>query len=260
MPRKRCADCGSTIGASSVTLATELALCAACARAQVCSARTKATELPAESGIDPANPPNGAWFRSHGATQRLGLTLRSSSAIALGVFAVAWNGTFAVFWANAGGPAYEGPPVTLLFVLPFLMAGAALISVTVLFIWGRSEVVIDGELARWTYGVGRLGIRRSFNVNEVVAIEPVSVEGREDEWHPAYGMNARVRLRDSSRSVRIWLGGNENRAAFVIGMLQALLPPRQSAGETAPGAGVSSESGRSAYSTCEISERHRPEG
>jgi len=225
MPAISCPDCGSEIGASGINVATDVAYCTACNRAHPLSTLAGAKSSADDVVVDPDHPPRGAWFRQSADEVRVGVSLRHISVLAIAAFAIGWNG-FLVHFFGFGSSSGQSSGVPWLFMVPFVAVGIGMIGMTVLMSCGKSEVTIRGDNAVWSYGVAGIGLRRRFLVSDVLAVERDKVvKDAENALGGRHSHHAIIRRADSAKSVRIWLGANENRATFVIGMLRALLIP-----------------------------------
>lgn len=201
MATPTCTKCRRVIPSDDINVAKDVAYCRQCNVSYRLSDLTFGNE--SDPGVNLQHPPQGAWYRTNGATIVVGATNRSLGA-ALGVLFVTlfWNGIVSVFvtqaivgtlynfqipipaWFPKMGGSSTGPGETLflwLFLTPFIMIG--LIAVVLCFstLFGRTEVKIANTRGAVFIGIIALGWYRRFDPSQVrdVRTNEVRNEGKE---------------------------------------------------------------------------------
>ena len=183
----RCAECGSEIGGDDVNIAADTAYCRACGHL------SRPSELLADSdagldGVDVGDPPDGCEMRE---TLGGGIALRATARSvggAVGAIAIAlfWNGITGIFVAFnlAATLHFMGVPMPKgfvdgldmepwlcvglwLFLTPFMLIGACMISIALLNLFGHVAVTVAPGSGRIFTGVGPIGWRRRFEPSQV---------------------------------------------------------------------------------------------
>jgi hypothetical protein len=199
-----------------------------------------------DSGIDPNNPPAGAWYRNDGMGPVIGATHRSLGA-AFGALAISlfWNGIVSVFvvlalsstlrhlgfqlpdWFPApnmnNSPMGVGMTLFLwIFLTPFIAIGLVMIGAFFSALAGRTEVRMHNADGVVSTGIGALGYRRRFDAS---AVKNVRIDDR--QWRDSDGDRRRktciiIETRDG-KQVRLGSMLTPERRKFVAGALRKVL-------------------------------------
>ncbi len=192
-----CPVCGNEIPTESMNVSEGVALCPSCERlsplSQVGRLVRPVTEIL-------RHPPGGCEVRQSGPEVAFTASTRSLGkfliTLALMLF---WNGFLCIFlvllasalYANLIGPPPPwmpkpvmndepmGPGATIflaVFLTPFIAAGIVLFWLVAMYVWGRSEVVINGPEAWVQTGIGPLVWRRRFRPESVANVRLRSTE------------------------------------------------------------------------------------
>jgi hypothetical protein len=205
-----CPTCAGRVAMDDVNVARDLALCRACERTF-----SFADAVCVDSSHDvPPEPPCGSWFEETFEGFRVGASTRSWAAL----FIV----PFTLFWAGGSMGGLYGSQIVearfnllaTLFGIPFLLGSVALVSFSLMLIFGRvAATVASGEGDVFT-GVGPIGWRRRFDWGTVrEAIEITSSHGRNGEPSKV------IRL-TGSRPFNFGSMLNESRRSYILAVLR----------------------------------------
>lgn len=169
-----CPTCQQPLLADNINIQTDLALCKACGHT------ARVSEL-ADIDFNPGavqSPPGGAWYQDTPLGQVVGATTRSAIAFFLVPFMCVWSG------GSLGGiygsqiRSGEFNPLLSAFGIPFLLGSIMFWSLALMAVCGKVEVRIrEGSGVVFT-GIGPLGWKRRFNLDEIEAIEDASTRSR----------------------------------------------------------------------------------
>ena len=187
-----CPKCHRPIPSDEINVANDVAYCRSCNLSHQLSNLTHRAEL--DAGVDFNQPPPGTWRHNDGAGLVIGASHRSFGA-ALGTLAVAlfWNGIVSVFvlmatastlqlfafglpeWFPAPkmGNVSMGIGMTIflwIFLTPFIVIGLVMIGAFLSSLAGRTEVRVTNPEGSVFTGIGSVGWRRRFTVQEVKAV------------------------------------------------------------------------------------------
>lgn len=247
-----CTACGTPISAEDVNVRANVAYCRRCGIAHVVSrlagADAAGEEVDARlTGVDPLNPPRGAWYRDDGVEVRVGASARSIGGALGGLFvALFWNGIVSVFvaLATAGtlqqagvtapawfpAPKMNGQPMSAwmvvglwLFLVPFILIGLAIAGAAAVCIAGRCEVVIRGGVGRAFTGVAGMGWNRRFDAAGVRRVSIGESKGRRNSEPQEV-----IRIESERETISFGSPLSEPRRAFVAGVLSRVLVRGQS--------------------------------
>ena len=115
------------------------------------------------------NPPKGAWKREEYDKLVIGATMRSPAAFFLIPFMAVWSGMSigGIYGSQIVNKEFD--LFLSLFGVPFLAGTVIMLSMTLLAIAGKVEVVIGHESYVFK-GVGKIGIKKRFDWNSVIRI------------------------------------------------------------------------------------------
>ncbi len=213
-----CPVCGNEIPTEAMNVSEGVALCPSCERVSPLSHVGRLVRPITEIL---RHPPSRCEVRQNGPEVAFTASTRSQGKflITLGLM-LFWNGMLSVFltllasaiYANLVGPPPPwmpkpvmndepmGPGATIflaVFLTPFIAAGIVLFWLVAMYVWGRSEVVINGPEAWVQTGIGPLVWRRRFRPESVanVRLRPTDME--------VNGENVDVVQIDADRTVRL---------------------------------------------------------
>lgn len=211
-----CPTCNNPVLPADLNIATDVAFCRACnktiAVSDVVRGFTKQSAV-----VDQTAPTSGTWFHDDGVETRIGASTRSPIAFFVVPFAAIWSGfSLGMFY----GTQISSGKFNLMFSLfgiPFLIGSAAIWSVALMLIAGKTEVRIRfGEGAVFS-GIGPIGRTRRFAVSEISAI-------RED-WS-GLRTNRKPRkmiILEGARRIALGTMLNEPRRYFLLRSLRSVL-------------------------------------
>ncbi|MCX6952165.1 MAG: hypothetical protein NTV51_08355 [Verrucomicrobia bacterium] len=212
-----CPACQQSLPPGQINVQTDLALCQACGHvarlSQLVDADFDARVL--------HNPPKGAWYQQTMSEHVVGATTRHPSAFFLVPFMCVWSG------GSLGG--IYGTQIaqgkfnltTSLFGIPFLLGSILFWTVALMAIWGKMEVRVRDGIGTVFVGLGRLGWKRSFNLDDVESIED---SGTKVSYPGSSG--ASIVLRGKS-ILRFGTNLTEPRRYFVLNVLKQLKARRR---------------------------------
>lgn len=192
MHQNICPSCEAVLPSEQINVAQGVAYCPACGKLSPLR-DVMAFQEDRQSVTD---TPSGCYVWNEGANIHIQATLRSVAG-ALGALFISlfWNGIVSVFvmialaglWTNFIGPLPEGFPapheengepmslgMTLflcMFLTPFVTIGACMIGAFFLNIWGKIDILIDGDQGVIRTGIPLLGWKRRFNASQVTKVE-----------------------------------------------------------------------------------------
>jgi len=205
----RCPDCDAAITTDDINIREGVALCPGCGAlkrlGELSLSSRPVTEIL-------ATPPAGCTAEPYGQGARVTASLRSVGGfIATCFFALFWNGIVSVFVVHAlcglyanlvgplpawlpaldaknGVPRLNGAPMELgatlglcLFLVPFVVIGAAMVFAALTYLFGRVEVVIDEYGSHVATGVWFLKWKRRFDALDVTAVSPTWTSWTEND-------------------------------------------------------------------------------
>jgi hypothetical protein len=164
-----CPRCRAAVSAANVDVATDLGVCAACAKLFSIAA------LVAHRGtleeFDFTRHPAGAWFEETASGWRIGASARSAIAFFHVPFLVIWSGCSLGFLY--GSQLIEGKfdwEFTL-FGLPFLYGTVWLAADALMSLGGKIVVTVEHDKGSVFKGIGSVGRTRRFVWSEVSGVE-----------------------------------------------------------------------------------------
>jgi predicted RNA-binding Zn-ribbon protein involved in translation (DUF1610 family) len=173
----RCSSCGSDL--STVETVGEEAVCPFCGevtKAEMRLVRTGPSDTQSPAGEFPADrvaiveqTPDVLEFRMPVFESK---GMRRGAATALGLFAVFWNSIVGVFvWGAVFGARFNaGTLFLLVFLIPFVAVGLAVVVVAVFIAAGRLKVTLDRDRLRASWGVGPIRYRKSFPTETITHV------------------------------------------------------------------------------------------
>lgn len=240
-----CSQCAQEISQEDVNVATDVAFCRHCNRANKLSALVHGTALDAQ--VDVAHPPSGAFYRNEGFRIVLGAT-HGSWRTALGALFVSlfWNGIVSVFVliAIAGtlkhlalpipdwfpAPDMNGSPMGLgmilflwLFLTPFMVIGLAMIGAFLSALGGRTEVQLESSQGRVFTGIGVFGLTCRFTRGDVRDISVAEKHWRDSDGDARHRTMIVIQLR-TGKQIRFGSMLTPERRNFVASALRAAIP------------------------------------
>lgn len=182
------------------------------------------------------NPPGGVWLERQANRLTVGAKSRNAgTGCFLTFFAIFWNSIVSVFLVgpfllpnqnNNVGRFGEDLFFTL-FLTPFLLVGIGTAYGALLCLFGKEQVVIDGDVGRTSIGVGPLAWRRRFDATAVRSVT-IGESSIQSDNQPMKRI-----LIEADRDVTIGWSLSEPRREFVAAVLRTeLLKRSRDAGET----------------------------
>jgi hypothetical protein len=163
-----CPSCRAEIPLDDVNVSKNIALCRQCGKTWDFAELTEDTQA---SDVDTNRPPSGAWYRQMPPRQfEVGSTTRSPAAFFLVPFMCVWSGLS--MSGIYGTQIIKGHfnPIMSLFGLPFLIGTIVLLGASLMCIFGKIVVRVDGNSGVIFNGIGPIGWRRRFQWDRVTAI------------------------------------------------------------------------------------------
>jgi hypothetical protein len=162
-----CPTCRQPLLAENINVQTDLAVCKACGNV------ARVSEL-ADMDFDAravANVPAGAWTHQYRGETVVGATTRSPVAFFLVPFMCVWSGGSlgGIYGAQLTNGKFD--PVISLFGLPFLIGSVFFWSIALMAICGKVEIKVHEGAGTIFTGVGRIGWKRAFNLDDIESIE-----------------------------------------------------------------------------------------
>jgi len=206
-----CPACSTEFHPENINIQTDLALCKNCGQI----ARLLELVDTDFQKRDLQAPPKGAWYRQTLTETVFGATTRHPSAFFIVPFMCVWSG-FSLGGIYGSQIAHgKFNPFMSLFGLPFLVGSIALGSAAIMAVCGKVEVRLRGRLGIIFVGVGTLGWKRSFNLNDVARIS-------EDGWTVTYpGSAGGSILLEGKTRLRFATNVSEARRHFLLSALKA---------------------------------------
>ncbi len=208
-----CPQCGRIIPPEQANIQTDLALCADCNETFRIS---QCLDLEAVDEQTLREPPSGAWFREEFQGFVLGASTRSPIAFFLVPFTCVWAG--GSMWGLYIRQIIEGEfdLASTLFGLPFLVGSIFLCSFTLMMIFGKVVVSVEGQGGEVFTGLGPMGWRRPFNWAEVESI------GEELSSTSSNNSSSHVIVLKGPKELKFGSMLNDKRRCFMLNMLKLL--------------------------------------
>ena len=162
----KCPKCNTEVQNQNINIQTDVAQC------QNCNNIFKISHYiePEYGDFDIDNPPKGAWIKTEMHKIILGASTRSPIAFFLVPFMLVWSG------GSLGG-IYgtqfikgEFDLIMSLFGIPFIIGSLIFWSLTLMAIWGKVEIVLDKNGGKTFTGIGKIGISKNFNWDDISSI------------------------------------------------------------------------------------------
>lgn len=170
-----CPKCGHTIPADRINVKTDLAHCANCNEVlKLSTLFGSTTSFQEDEVFDVEQVPKGCWHKRDRDTIVFGATTRSPIAFFLVPFMLVWSGF------SLGG--IYGPQIasgnfnafTSLVGIPFILGSIFFWAITLMAVFGKSEVTVDNYGGRIFTGIGKVGMTRKFDWTEIQEISEIS--------------------------------------------------------------------------------------
>jgi hypothetical protein len=162
-----CPVCHRPLLPEAINVQTDLALCKACGQV------AKLSELP-DADFDSAavsQPPPGVSYQETTGGHVVRATTRHPMAFFMVPFTLVWAGGSMTGLYGTQIATGKFNPLISLFGLPFLAGSVFLTGACLMVVCGQVEVRVSGVEGSVFAGVGPLGWRRRFNLDEVDSIE-----------------------------------------------------------------------------------------
>ncbi len=213
-----CPGCFERIPEDDLNIGKDLAYCRKCDEAFSVSELLRTTSKQDDDEL--LTPPKGAWFQETVYGFTVGATTRSPVAFFMVPFMLVWSG------GSLGGiygtqiASGEFNPLLSLFGIPFLLGSILFWSLTLLYIWGKVEVVVGSESYVFV-GVGTIGWKRRFDWDEIESIRESSASGFSSNRYSAIYLEGQTRIKFGQYL------SNESRKFFLIDTLRKKLNSRR---------------------------------
>ena len=162
----KCPNCQVDVANENINIQTDMGKCQTCNHLFRISENFDVPAFP----FDINQPPCGAWYKNNMQEIKLGATLRSPIAFFLVPFMLIWSG------GSLGGiygtqiAKQQFNLIQSLFGIPFLLGTLFFGSITLLLVFGKTELTLDREGGRIFTGIGILGKSKYFSWNDVSRI------------------------------------------------------------------------------------------
>ncbi|NMA45436.1 MAG: hypothetical protein GX945_02635 [Lentisphaerae bacterium] len=217
-----CPHCGNALPPEAVNVATDLALCPECGRANRASICVVEDEINQDLL---RRPPPGTWLRQEGEEIVIGTTLRSKLAWLLGpsTAILLWSGMniYNTHCSQIITDTYSSQIIPRrfdLFQLPFgiivLLVTAVLVGITIYMIFGRQEWRLDENGGSGFNGVGCFGKRWRFTWKDLTRIHTHTLR------HIRGGTSYWLVLEGTSPEVKVILPGRKDRQQFIVNAIR----------------------------------------
>lgn len=168
----KCPRCHAELTAENINIQSDIAQCTKCNR--VFKVSENIEDSTEENHFDIDDTVKGTWIHSTINKTVIGASTRSPIAFFLVPFMIVWSG------GSIGG--LYGPQIVSgkfnlylsLFGIPFLLGSVIFWSLALMAIWGKVEVSLDQNGGNVFTGIGRLGLNKSFEWNEVSTVKESS--------------------------------------------------------------------------------------
>lgn len=208
----KCPNCQTSIPIQNINVQTDIGKCDACS--SVFKVSDIFTDVNPRFNINHA--PAGAWFHQNFNQTTVGATTRSPMAFFLVPFMLVWSG------GSLGG-IYGSQIVSgefdlfmSLFGIPFFIGSVVFWSITLMAIWGKVELTFNKQGGTIFTGVGKIGITKRFQWNEVARIE----ESTSQYKYPG-GHGAQIVFEGKNRHT-FGSGLNEQRRYYLLQALKTM--------------------------------------
>ena len=162
----KCPNCQVDVTNENINIQTDMGKCQTCNHLFRISENFDVPAFP----FDINQPPRGAWYKNNMQEIKLGATLRNPIAFFLVPFMLIWSG------GSLGGiygtqiAKQQFNLIQSLFGIPFLLGTLFFGSITLLLVFGKTELTLDREGGRIFTGIGILGKSKYFSWNDVSRI------------------------------------------------------------------------------------------
>lgn len=237
-----CPHCDTPLGMESINITEGVALCSSCGTLSRLSEVVEQTR-PLEELVD--NPPPGCTISEWGDHTTLYATLRSGSGLLGSLFvAVFWNGITSIFvlgaltslYQNLIGPLPKWVPTLddamplgmalfmCVFLIPFVLIGAAMIFAVFSYACGRVEITIDRHEAKVRTGCGPFNWTQRFDPNQVEEVDLGLTRWKSNDQH-----QEQIEIH-ADRTVKFGSMLSEERREWLCEVLRAKLLRRDARG------------------------------
>lgn len=163
-----CTSCETTIPASQINVAADVAVCANCDEVFALSSLVSIHNVPDEFDINA--PPPGAWFYDSMHGWRIGASTRSSIAFFLVPFMLVWSGFSLGGIYGSQLAKGEFDLGQSLFGIPFVLGTLLFGSIAMMSAFGRVDISVNRSSGKLFTGIGPFGWTRTFNWAEVSSV------------------------------------------------------------------------------------------
>jgi hypothetical protein len=162
-----CPTCRQQFLPENINVQTDIALCKACGNV---SRLSNLVDMEVSSEVL-RNLPKGTWYEETVSGCVFGATTRHPMAFFLVPFMCVWSGFSLSGIYGSQIIKRQFNLTTSLFGIPFLLGSLLFWSIALMTICGKVEVRVDDGAGTVFVGVGRLGWKRQFRLDEVDSIE-----------------------------------------------------------------------------------------
>ncbi|HWF17928.1 MAG TPA: hypothetical protein VG754_01590 [Verrucomicrobiae bacterium] len=213
-----CPKCGREIPMEDVNVEKDIALCRSCNQTFSFADLVQESREPA---IDLARPPKGVWFKQDMRGFEIGSTTRSPVAFFLVPLMCLWSGgsLARIYGSQIRSGKFEIGKS--LFGLPFLLGTIVLGTITLMTIFGKTTVSVQGDQGKVFVGLGPIGWTRRFKWSGVREIrEGYCGTTRNGRQQMGIILEGETRLTFGS-------GMREERRYFIFSAMRNLLHKRE---------------------------------
>jgi hypothetical protein len=205
-----CPKCRVEIPLDDINVAKDIALCRRCGET---FSYGDLIDEANDTGINPANPPRGAWFKQRPPHKfEVGVSTRSAIAFFLVPFMCVWSGfSLGGIYGTRIVKGHFNLYISL-FGIPFVLGTLLFGSIAIMSVCGKILVAVDGDKGVVFTGVGPIGWRRKFDWRSVTAIR------RTQNYGNRGGSLQQITL-EGPRRIDFASGVKQEKLDFMYGML-----------------------------------------
>lgn len=210
-----CPTCAKPYPPENINVQTDVAHCPAC------NQMAHPSELMSDN-FDPeviTAPPPGAWYSENMNETVVGATTRSPVALFMVPFMCVWSGFSIGGIYGSQIASREFNLMMSLFGLPFVVGSILFWSITLMAIWGKSEVRLRGQNGEVFVGIGSLGWKRRFNFEDIDSVDETLTTTN----YPGRNTSGNVIELSGKSTLRFGSNLSEPRRYFMLHALRAYM-------------------------------------
>jgi hypothetical protein len=213
----KCPNCNVKLLNENLNVQTDIGKC------QNCNTIFKISENldTADDSFNIDEPPKGTWIHHDINRLTIGASTRSPIAFFLVPFMLVWSG--GSLGGIYGTQIFKGEfdPIMSLFGIPFIIGSIVFWSLTLMAIWGKVEITLDKTGGKTFTGVGKIGITKSFNWDE---LNSISEKGSNLKYPGSSGTYISI---EGKRQISIGRGLTNSKRYYLYKALKSILKKRK---------------------------------